>query len=207
MISWLKGIVLNMDGAELVVNVNDLGYRVLVGNELLRHKKLKEGDPVELAIYTQVKEDALQLYGFESFESRKLFLKFLAVNGVGPKVAMSIIDELKMADISYALKNNDYKPFLSVSGIGKKTAQRLLVDLQGKIEPGDFKSLVEEQSSTNLDYQHFKEDAGTKVDAKSALLNLGFSEKEIEKVLAVLWNDQISLNDLIRLSLAQLSKK
>mgnify|MGYP005632427057 FL=1 len=123
---------MEVDGNEIILNVNDVGYQVIVGEHTLSKMACSVGEVAEFVIYTGVKEDEIKLYGFETFLDRKIFLMLLTVNGVGPKAALSIIDQMEPTQVLFAIQQNDSRPFLNVSGIGKKTAQRIIGDLQGK---------------------------------------------------------------------------
>ncbi len=145
MIAWLKGTIVHIEGNEIVLNCNSVGYRVLVGNNLFQLLQLKIGDERELVIYTSVKEDELKLFGFESFFSRRVFTILLTVNVVGPKAAVNIVDQISAAHIIMSIQQNNFETFLSVSGIGKKTAQRIVLDLQGKLKNIEFDKAYHEQ--------------------------------------------------------------
>jgi holliday junction DNA helicase RuvA len=207
MIAWIKGLAMEVDGNEIILNVNDVGYQVIVGEHTLSKMACSVGEVAEFVIYTGVKEDEIKLYGFETFLDRKIFLMLLTVNGVGPKAALSIIDQMEPTQVLFAIQQNDSRPFLNVSGIGKKTAQRIIVDLQGKadqlIGENDFSSMnTVYQTSGDADFR----DGNLLKDAISALSNLGFTPREAEKVVKKHLSPGMTLDEIIRKSLGELRK-
>lgn len=206
MIAWLKGNIIEADENEIIVNTNGVGYRVIVGSNLKIQVPHNVGDEIELAVYTSVKEDGIRLFGFQNFFSRKVFVLLLNVNGIGPKVALNIVDQLGAADIIRALRSGDAIAFTRVSGVGKKTAQRVILDLQGKMELLQLSKQEIEDLAISEDRPGLPEQETISVDAVSALANLGFSVKEAEKAIAKHLTDEISLDGLIRKCLSDLKK-
>ena len=204
MIAWIKGSIIEIDSNEVILDVNNVGYQIIVGEQTLGKMACVVGEVAEFVIYTGVKEDEIKLYGFESFLVRKIFLMLLAVNGVGPKAAINIVDQLEPAQILFAIQQNDSQAFLTVSGIGKKTAQRIIVDLQGKSD-----QIISEHdlSGTDSEYKNVKEteysDHNLLKDAKSALSNLGFSPREAEKMVKKHLLPGITLDEIIRKCLSE----
>ncbi|OGV92486.1 Holliday junction DNA helicase RuvA [Microgenomates group bacterium RIFCSPLOWO2_01_FULL_47_10] len=134
MIGYLKGSVIHKKGRELYILVREIGYRVRVGEKLA--VTLRQGDEAELWIHTHVREDQLDLYGFNIPNELELFETLLSVSGVGPKVALSIVGTREVAQIEKAVQNADVAFFQSVPGVGKKGAQKIIVDLKGKMIVG-----------------------------------------------------------------------
>ncbi len=199
MIAWLKGTIVHIEGNEIVLNCNNVGYRILLGGNLHQSLQLKIDDEKEFVVYTSVKEDELRLFGFSSFLARRVFTILLTVNGVGPKAAMNIVDQVSTEQIVLSIRQNNYEPFLRVSGIGKKTAQRIVLDLQGKIKNIELDSVY---SQNIKDIADQTDGANAKsdliVDAKSALMNLGFHEKEVRGVVSKHLEDTTDLDELSR---------
>ena len=198
---------MHIEGSEIILNCNNIGYRVLIGTNFFHSLQLKIGDEKELVVYTSVKEDELKLFGFESFFARRVFTILLTVNGVGPKAAVNIVDQIPAPQIIMSIQKNDFEPFLSVSGIGKKTAQRIILDLQGKLKNIELDTAYTEhlqEIPDRFDRPNLKTDLIT--DAKSALLNLGFNEKEVQRAIGIHVTDKIDLDVLIRRCLGDLHK-
>jgi Holliday junction DNA helicase RuvA len=207
MIAWLKGRILHIEKNEITVNTGNIGYSVFIGENRLLQMGVQKDKEIELVIYTLVREDEIRLFGFDSFLSRSVFMILLSVNGIGPKAAANIIDKLEPNTIIAAIKKGDHFPFLAVSGIGKKTAQRIILDLQGKLD-----SFVTDQVGSEVEMD--KQPKGNEPeqltplklikDAKSALSNLGFTDREADRVVRQHLNPGISLDEIIRKSLAEL---
>lgn len=196
---------MEIDGNEIILDVNNVGYQVIVGEQTLNKVGCIVGKTAEFVVYTAVKEDEIKLYGFESFLVRKVFLMLLSVNGVGPKAAISIVNQMEPQQVLFAIQQNDSQAFLTVSGIGKKTAQRIVVDLQDKsdqiIREFDIKaSPMGIYSTRKVKYG----DQNLLNDAISALSNLGFSTREAEKTVKKHLVPGINLNEIIRECLAEL---
>ena len=207
MISWLKGRVLDIDENEVTIDTGNIGYRVHIGENRLLQMGIEKESEAEMVIYTIVREDEIRLFGFDSFFSRKIFDILLSVNGVGPKAAISILDCLEPQQIVMSIQNGDHTPFLTISGIGKKTAQRIILDLQGKMEklempgnqdsPGTVSSVHQKNQANHI---------GLVADAKSALSNLGFTDKDADRVVRKHLKPGLGLNEIIRKSLADLQQ-
>lgn len=206
MISWLKGDIIEIDDNDMVVSVGGVGYLVTIGSNLQREQQWKKGERLELAVYTSVKEDGIHLFGFSDFFSRKVFLLLLNVNGVGPKLALSIVDQLGAGNIIRALRRSDADSFIRVSGVGRKTAQRIILDLQGKMEVLQFQDIsqgAQEEEDRPEDNQKREQ---LFADAVSALSNLGFSVRESEKVIAQHLPNADGFDELLRKCLTDLKK-
>ncbi len=201
MIAWLKGIVLEIDGNEIIINTNGVGYRVTVGDNLKFQKNVSLYDELELPVYTAVKEDGIRLFGFHDFFTRKVFISLLSVSGIGPKVALNIVDQLGVNDILNSISSGNPVTFTKVSGVGKKTAQRIILDLQGKLDVTQYQAHFENEST----------DQGTSMgqvqilaDAISALSNLGFSANDAEKTIVNHLTPESTLDEILRKSLMDL---
>ena len=192
MIGSLQGSIELLDRPHVIVNVNGVGYRVLVSNNLSTSFKLK--DKVKLFIYTHVKEDALELFGFEELEDLKLFENFLSVPGIGPKTAMNIFSFHKRADIINAILTSDVSVFTSVPRLGTKNAQKIIIELKSKI--GSTKEL-------DLTGKEFEEQS----EIVNALKNFGFTTQEAQKALKETKADGQTAEGKIKMALKYLGTK
>ena len=129
MIALIRGDVIARGNDHVIVDVRGVGYKVFVP----RHPA---GDVVSLHTHQVVREDAQQLYGFETREELALFEMLIGVSGVGPKAAMSILGVARPAQVAAAIASGDVVALARAPGVGKKTAERLIVDLRGKIARG-----------------------------------------------------------------------
>ncbi|HSW88519.1 MAG TPA: Holliday junction branch migration protein RuvA [Candidatus Saccharimonadales bacterium] len=191
MIRLLKGIIELQDGQHLLIDVNGVGYHVYATQDLLARSVI--GEAVKVFIYTHVREDMLDLYGFSALEDLKLFEQFLNVSGIGPKTAIGIFAVGSRERIITAIATNDVTFFASVPRLGKKNAQKIIIELKSKL--GSLEDL--DLSSPTL-----------KADEEviDALKGFGFSTKEALDALRSLDTEVTSVSEKIRLSLKQLGK-
>ena len=137
------------------------------------------GSDVNLRIYTHVREDAIQLYGFNTRRERDLYLKLISVQGVGAKSGISMLSGMSADEIVAAIRSNDLARLKSIPGVGLKTAERLVVELRDKVsELADAGSGLDSASRAVLPKDAVFE------DALSALINLGYQKNAAEKALA-----------------------
>lgn len=192
MIGWLNGRVAEKVGRYLIVDVNGVGYRVGVLAGTLSNAVL-EGK-IKLYIHPHIKEDAFDLYGFESRSELYLFELLLSVSGVGPKTALSILSSGKIDEISAAITQGDFAFFTGTPGVGTKGAQRIIVDLRSKIGAlGDLDLSLAE--------------AGERKDIIEALRIFGFTEKECREALKNLPKDKnLNLEEKVKLALKSLGR-
>jgi holliday junction DNA helicase RuvA len=172
-IASVRGTLLVLDGEHAVVSVGGLGLEVLASGRTLASLTGNIGKEVSLYTYLHVREDALQLFGFRGLDERALFLWLIAVSGVGPKVALAVLSGYPVADLELAVARDDVKKFESIPGIGKKLAQRLVVELKDKV--GGLPPAGGGDTAPPA--------AGTFLEARSALQNLGLSLREAEEAL------------------------
>lgn len=173
MISYLSGLPIAKTDRNLTLNVNGVGYKVSAPMPLLN--KIELDLPLELHIYTNVREDEISLYGFETPEQLRLFELFISVNGVGPRLGMDLF-ATPLEKTKHAIRSGNVAALTQIPGIGKKTAERLIVELKDKIEMGIGSS---EHPSTSM-----AQDPTSTVpeDVSEALENLGYKPKDIHRV-------------------------
>jgi Holliday junction DNA helicase RuvA len=133
MIASLRGEITQIEDTAVIIDVGGVGMRVFVPAPL--RDKLKTGEVVLLNTHLVVREDALTLYGFESAADRQLFLLLLGVDGVGPKVALSVLSTLSMDAVQRAVFNDQDDVLSRVPGVGKKTAQKIVLHLKDRMKP------------------------------------------------------------------------
>ncbi len=188
MIGYLKGQpVIDVD--HILIIVQGVGYRVTVGQKTLS----TISEPVlELFIYTYVREDKLELYGFLTTAQRKLFELMLEVSGVGPKTAIEITDQ-EPERIVRAVQNSEVNFFTSIPRIGKKTAQKIILELKSKL--GSITDL-------NLGPKSSQER-----DIYDALMVLGYEESEIGPIINEINVEEMSLEEAVKAVLMQLNSE
>jgi Holliday junction DNA helicase RuvA len=168
MIAYLKGILIHKTTSQVIIDIGGVGYRASI--PLSTYLKLGDiDDNTELHIYTHVTDSSLALYGFYSQKEKDLFLKLISISGIGPKIALNILSGIESSDLEDAIRQSDVARISLIPGIGKKTAMRIALELQEKLE---LKEKV-------LESQSIQE----KEDLISALMNLGFKRREVEKIV------------------------
>jgi holliday junction DNA helicase RuvA len=182
MIERLTGILAAVTGEAVVVDVGGVGFLVEVSATTYRDLPAV-GDRVALLTHLQVREDALQLYGFSTDEERDLFRLFLGVSKIGPRLALAALSSRRPVALKRALATGDVAVFSAVPGIGKKTAERLILELKDKV--GDLTGLPGVSVAGVAD-----DDDGPVSLARAALLELGFAAVEADKLLAKIDADQ-----------------
>lgn len=195
MIAHLSGRILRKSPQEVVIETGGVGYRVLIPLSTF-YKLSPESSDASLRIYTHVREDTLQLFGFLTAREQELFERLIAVSGVGPRLATAILSGIEADDLMVALRDSDVTRLTRIPGVGKKTAERLVVELKDKMPA--VAAVGEEP----------RREAGTaKQDLVSALANLGYSRPEAERgVDKALREDPAGrFEDLLRRSLRILS--
>lgn len=189
MIGFLRGVVITQDGGSIIVDVSGVGYKVLVSP---KSKATSASSKVQLFIYTHVREDQLDLYGFDSREELKLFEMLLSVSGVGPKTALGIFGRATSREIAQAIVAQDVDFFSSVPRLGKKNAQKIIIELRSKLGASGEVVLSDEQD---------KETA----QVVAALRSFGFSTQEITHALKSVQRD-ISAKEKIKMALRVLGR-
>ena len=175
MIASVNGEVLVRRPDHVVLDANGVGYRLAVSAETLKSVPAR-GKRTSLHAHLVARDDALSLYGFSSEEERDLFLHLISVGGVGPKVAMAVLSGGPVRELLRAIAAGDWKRFQAVPGIGKRTAERIIVELREKVAgeiDGDADGpalAADEEDSRAL--------------AREGLLNLGYTQPEVEKLLS-----------------------
>lgn len=193
MISWLRGRVLRAASGAAVIDVGGVGYRVVASDATVSHLQSSSGE-VELSVHTIMRADALVLYGFCSEAEREVFEVLLTIHSVGPALALAIIGELGADGVIAAASSEDAAAFEQVNGVGKKTAARLALELKGST----LSMSMPTGSGTTTSSA-----AGEVADA---LVGLGYSGDEVDRVLARL-DEDLSTEAALRLALRELSRR
>ncbi len=172
MIGYLKGKVKTLAPDYVLLVVGGVGYEVVCsGAAFSRLSGVKPDEDGEVYTYMQVREDGVTLFGFADVQEKSLFLKLVSVQGVGPKVAISVLSSMRPSDVSEAIATADVKRLSAVKGLGKKTAERIVLELHGKISADE---LLGSEGTVRTVALPAEEDD----DAVSALMGLGFTRQE-----------------------------
>lgn len=173
MYDYIKGTIVELNPTETVLENSNIGYHILISLQTYSH--LAPGTDAKLFLYHHLREDSELLYGFSDKEERHLFTLLIDVNGVGPNTARMMLSSLTTEELRNAIIGGDISRIKGVKGIGLKTAQRIIIDLKDKI----VKGAPAGQSGT------FALSASSQIreEASSALILLGFSKPNVEKVI------------------------
>ncbi|HEX5704696.1 MAG TPA: Holliday junction branch migration protein RuvA [Pyrinomonadaceae bacterium] len=207
MIAHLSGTLLSKQATNVIVDVGGVGYDVAI--PLSTFYDLGEiGEPVQLRVYTHVREDALQLYGFKTARERELFLQLISVNGVGPALAIKLLSGMNADEMIASIRTNNLVRLVAIPGVGRKTAERLVVDLRDKIAALSSPALEEEFAAKAAVEGAPTTTEAMRNDAMSALANLGYQKAAIEKAVknAVDEGGELSVEVILRRSLRSLAK-
>jgi len=196
-IGHLRGSIVRKSPQEVLLDASGVGYRVFIPVSTF-YRLGDEGAAASLRIHTHVREDALQLFGFATETEELLFTRLIAVSGVGPKVALSILSGIEAPELVDALRRADVPRLVRIPGVGKKTAERLVLELRDKMPAvlaGDAVAAAAAPASRLED------------DLVSALANLGYSRPEAQKGVERALEDEpgARFEDLLRRSLRLLS--
>ncbi len=205
MIAHLSGTLLAKHATSVIVDVGGVGYEVTI--PVTTFYDLGElGEAVRLQIYTHVREEALQLFGFRTLRERELFTLLISVSGIGPKSAVAMLSGMSADEIVTAIRQSNYARITSIPGVGRKTAERLVIELRDKMAALSSPAL-EEQIAAGGPTAAQSEDA-LREDTLAALLQLGFPKPAAEKAItsAMQEGGDLSVETLLRRSLRQLSK-
>ncbi|MDO8668352.1 MAG: Holliday junction branch migration protein RuvA [bacterium] len=169
MISYLKGKIKNKGNGFVILEINNIGYKVFVAS--LLYADLTVGQDFEFYIHQHVREDALNLYGFKQIEELELFELLIGISGIGPKSALGIMSIATASDIKESIVRGDPALLTKVSGIGRKTADRVVLELREKISKLSFKDNKLSQSGLGSS------------DEIDALMALGYSLSQAREAL------------------------
>lgn len=190
MIARLQGQIAGVKGNSLIVMVAGIGYQVFVSTYTLG-KLAGKTEEVTLYIHTHVREDSFQLFGFLDDEELTMFELLISISGIGPKVGLSILSIADSKTIRTAIVNKDPSILTRVSGVGKKTAERVIIELQNKVQSVDLAD---------------QEGALRDQEALEALSALGYSVTEARDALKLLPPDITDVGARIRQALKNLGK-
>lgn len=201
MIGRLQGVVVEKQAPEVLIDVNGVGYEVQMPmTSFYELPALNETAIVH--IHFVVREDAQLLYGFITKQERALFRLLIKTNGVGPKLALTILSGMTAAEFVGCVERDDVATLVKLPGVGKKTAERLLVEMRDKLKglmeasAGSEREFVLQSNYTPAPVVNTAEE-----DAIAALLSLGYKPAQASKAVSAAYVDGISSEELIKLSL------
>lgn len=188
MIASLRGRIISKKFDGVIVDVNGVGYYVNVPLTLISMLP-DEGKDIFLYIYTYVREDSIQLYGFYNEDEKRMFIDLLGISGIGPRLALNILSTIPVDKIQSAIDSEDIASLCRVPGLGKKTAHRLILELKGKLPS------LEQRADALFE------------DTLSALINLGYKRNIAKEALDKAYkNGHRDIESLLKESLRYLTK-
>ena len=171
MIAKVRGTLDHKAPGEVIVDVGGVGYQLYTALTVF-YRLPEVGEPVSLLVYTHVREDAIQLFGFFDPAEKQAFILLTGVSGIGPRLALNILSGLAAGELLTALRDGDVARLVSIPGIGKRMADRMIVELRDKIA-----ALPESAAESAV------VDPGVRGDAVSALVNLGYRRADADRVV------------------------
>lgn len=204
MIEFLKGEVADMTEGSIILDVNGVGYEVLVPGQLL---SMLEGIGQSLKLYThmQVREDTVTLFGFLTRDDLQMFRMLISVNGVGPRAGLSILSALGADDLRFAVLADDAKRISKTPGIGAKTAQKIILELKDKL---DLEEAFEKKLAAAENAPEISAAAGDDIiqDAVQALVALGYGSTEaLKAVRSVKPAENMNTEDILKEALKRMT--
>ncbi|MEH6559366.1 MAG: Holliday junction branch migration protein RuvA [Oceanicoccus sp.] len=196
MIGRITGILLEKQAPELLIDVNGVGYEIQAPMTTL-YQLPEVGQVVVLHTHFVVREDAQLLYGFAELQERRLFRALIKVNGVGPKLALTILSGIETDEFVRCVRDGDTLSLVRLPGVGKKTAERLLVEMKDRLKDWQIDSTTDSSTSSGTGSSN-----SITAEAESALVALGYKPQEAAKAIAAANNDSMTSSEqLIRASL------
>lgn len=203
MIAFLSGKLIEKQANSVIVDVAGVGYEVII--PLSTFYELGEvGSDVSLRIFTYVREDTLQLFGFSTARERELYLKLISVQGVGAKSGITMLSGMSADEIIAAIRTDNLAKLTAIPGVGRKTAERLVIELRDKVAElaAGVSAEVSAAAGASIGADAVFE------DALSALINLGYKKDAAEKALqtAIKEGAELNVQKLLRAALQRLAK-
>ncbi len=194
MIGYLTGKIISKKPTKVLLDVNGVGY--ILNISVNTFEKLPDENSItSLYTYLAVREDSLTLFGFSSEAEKQMFELLISVNGIGPKLAQSVLSGIQIDDLRNALITGNINRIIAIPGIGRKTAERMMLDLKDKVDA------ISEEKELSVPFK-------IKDDAIAALTTLGYNLKTADKIIRdiIAANQSIQIEELVKLALAQLNK-
>jgi len=197
MIGQLQGIILEKHPPQLLLNVNGVGYEI--DAPMSSFYRLPEvGQPTKLHTHLIVREDAHQLYGFCTPQERLLFRNLLKVNGVGPRLALTILSSIEPDDFVRCVQNEETAKLVCLPGIGTKTAERLIIEMRDKLKDWVIDATLPTSNTPTKPSRN-----QILQDAIAALVTLGYKPQEASRAVAKIDENNLSSEELIRRALQE----
>ena len=195
MIGRLKGFLLTKQPPTLLLDVNGVGYEVDAPMSTF-YQLPDVNQEIVLHTHLVVREDVQQLCGFVTETERSMFRSLIKINGVGPKLALSILSAISADDFARCIQNNDTATLVRLPGVGKKTAERLVIEMRDKLKDWQVDSMSNVKTATGMiDIQH---KADPVEEAVSALIALGYKPPQASRMVSQIDSHDLSSEEIIR---------
>jgi Holliday junction DNA helicase RuvA len=194
MISRLQGEVVEIDGDSIVLDVNGVGYEVACTTALLSRVSL--GTRATFSVYTDVREDAIRLFGFDSAAERHIFLLLTRVSGMGPRSSLDVVSNVAIRDLLRAIGSGDVGALMSIKGVGKKKAERIVVELRDLVANMAGERADSLRAMVSVERSAESPGAVLSSDAVSALEVLGFAKRDAESAVAQALQGRAGVGDV-----------
>jgi Holliday junction DNA helicase RuvA len=200
MIAHLTGILFSKSPQSVIVDAAGVGYQIFIPLSTF-YQLPDEMEKVSLHVYTHVREDVFQLFGFQTEIEKKVFSLLISVSGIGPRLALNILSGIGLEDLLSAIVRADSERIAAVPGVGRKTSQRITLELKEKVS--DLSEWIEIRPKERIEMKNREEFD----DALSALINLGYPSRSAKKAIEdVLYRDnEMDLETLLKEALRSLA--
>lgn len=195
MYAYITGIVAEKGHNELVIETGGIGYQLMCSMNTVQNA-VSVGESMRVYTYLNVRQDGLDLFGFESREEREMFLRLTGVSGIGPRTAIAILGSMPLRDLTLAILMGDTTALCRAPGIGKKTAQRIALELKDKVTQADINQPTGKTATPTSGAA-----ADNFAEAIEALTALGYSAIEARDALSHVEDKDAPADELIRLAL------
>jgi len=187
MIAYLRGTLYSKNPQSVIVDTDGVGYQVFIPLSTF-YQLPAENETVRLYVYTHVREDTLQLFGFQTEMEKQVFLLLISISGIGPKLALNIVSGMGFEELLTAIVQSDSESISSIPGLGKKTSERIILELKDKASK--LAEGIEAPPEKRVEIK----DRDMYEDALSALINLGYPSKAATKALEAALRQDYDLN-------------
>ena len=199
MFAYIKGRLEEKKDTYVVIDVGGVGYKIFMPTKSIENVG-ELGETVKIHTYYYVREDYIGLYGFASLEELRLFELLLSVSGIGAKSAVAMLSEISPSSFALAVITDDVNKLTKIPGVGKKSAARIILELKDKLKNAEITNLEENEETPIVPVN---ENAN---EAVAALQVLGYTKKEVEKVLEKIDTNTLSVEEIIKISLKNLAR-
>lgn len=197
MISYIRGELVAVEEEKVIIDVNGVGFGIFMPGQSMNQLPAI-GEEVKLHTYMNVREDAMQLFGFLTRDDLKVFKLVIGVSGIGPKGGLNILSQLSPDELRFAVMSHDVKAISAAPGIGKKTAEKLIIELKDKLSIEDVLDKTTDTSTA----AHSNTSNMVQAEAVQALAALGYGNSEaLKAVKKVEVDDTTTVEDVLKLAL------